>query len=631
MAAPAVPVDTRLDRQVVRPLNLGVYLDRSPNDIPDGGLSAAHNCRVRNGAVTNEAMGWVEFPDEANGINLDGRPVLLITRFVASGGGQAQILGNDRDLFRYRDTTKLLEYITPVFTGTDATTDGIGVTVTIVGAGFTATDIRVGDQLFLGSDTENDPAETWFRIVSVDVGGQTVDVDSVPPAHANVAWTSRKVFTAEVAPTDDSAAQIWSDENFPNAQFLPSGQSDMWYATNGNVMVRWNDGMTFSEELSLGFVARSLLRHKNQLVFANVTDTATGDEFPYAIRNSDIGYPEVVDGTGTSTQTAFLVADPLDEILSVRRLGDTIYLYGRSSVTALQFVDIPVVWVARTAVPAIGTISSRSIAEFGDFHEFAADDRAYRFDGVNIQEFGSQVFREILRTLGPGRLHQMIAHVSRDQGEVYWVIPQPTDAEDANGVDAPESAYTEHYLEPVGRNPTPFMPRDLPATAMGTFDQFETLTFDDLPQAFDVTQIRWNDKMLESGFPLTIFGDSLGNVYILNTIGTLPGGSAPDSTFVTPRRPVMDGRDKGLVQRVEPYLEVAPVADFSIEMRGSDAAEGDATPMAAFSFDSGLSGLRYQPIRQIMRYGEIAMGTTGVSAAWAIHGYAVEASRAGYR
>ena len=61
--------------EIVTP-NLGVYLDRPAAAVPRGGCVDALNCRVRNGRILRENMGWKPFFD----LNLADR-VLLIDRF----------------------------------------------------------------------------------------------------------------------------------------------------------------------------------------------------------------------------------------------------------------------------------------------------------------------------------------------------------------------------------------------------------------------------------------------------------------------------------------------------------------------------------------------------------------------
>ena len=622
--------------------SLGLYLDRPPLQIPDQGMTDCLNVRLKEGDVRNENMGWATFPPDTGSnspINLDSADVLLIDQFILRSGLSYLILANRYDLFLYDDNLETISYITPLYTagtvsgivfgGPDSTVTGVGTawdTTTTARNGLT--NVIVGDWIHFGTANEQSQTATWYQVTSVDSPTQ-IQVAGDASSEATGAYTVRQTFTGDVE-------NCWYTATFPSAD-TGSGFEDRWYATNGIDSVIGYKGPTVTPNgayyTDLGFTCRTLLYDNNMMLYMNLVES--GADKPQAVRNSDIAFPEVVDGTGFSSE--FTVVNGTDPILRAKTLGDIVVVYGggKGSISTMQFVGDPFIYAVRTAVTNRGLFAEGSLADFGNFHEILSSDTVYRFDGVGINEYASHVWREVLRTMAPNRVNRALTHIDEENGEVQWVVPLTTD--DTGDMGAATTAYTEHYLEEVGGAPTPFTIRDLPATAMGFHDRQTTLTWDDIQEQWQNANFRWNDRFFAASFPFSLFGDSNGYVFILNSRDHQQDGASTalpiQSFWRTPRRATSDGNNNGLVQRIEPYASIRASAAYSlgVEVHGTDRAQGDTSLLSFSGFNLTGSGNRFVSPRAATRYVEVVFGTTGIDRPWEMGGFGMTVRAMGSR
>lgn len=627
----------RRQRRNVLPMNLGLYLDRPFVSIPEGGLTDCLNVRLKEGKVINGQMGYEHFMDQ----QLDGR-VILIDQFFLTNGNVVLLFGTPTTLYRYSESTEKVTFINPTYeAGTvsaisayDSGNDETTITGTTTqwdtaaaairpgdGQGPTGNNAKVGDYIaFLAS--ENDPDENWYRIKAINSDTELV-VEGDASAESTGAYTIRQSF--ELGQTDD----VWFPETFPNMQ--PAGE-DRWYATNGKDIVTW-DGSDFSVTvLDLGFQCKVLLRHKNMMLYGNLLES--GASKGATVRNSAIAEPENV----TTKEAAEVVTtDGIDDLSTLVPIGDVMAAYHDRSINIMQFVGLPLVWVIRTAIPGLGPISPRAIMDFGDFHEFVGSDTGYNFDGVGVQESGGQVFREVLRTIDASRRLQFLTHIDEENGDVLWIPPLSTDEGDT-----PELAYTEHYLENVGRAPTPFAIREIPATETGFFERAGTLTFADLTDIWTAYNFKWNDRFLQASFPENLFGDANGNIFRMNTAEYQDTRAVGAESFTkqdivsfarSHRFPAIDGRSKGMAKRIEVFAERRGSAtyDLTVIVRAAKQLEGPITGSVQRAYDLTQAGNRFVNPRLAGRFFEVEFATTGQAQPWEVAGFAYEGQEMGER
>lgn len=598
--------------------NLGVYYDRPPLAIPARGLKDARNVRLRNGRIVRDNMGWAPFPSADAPLNLGGDPVTGINNFTPRSGGQFLLLCTTRDIYLFNESTSTVSFLTPRYaTGTVSVTNG-SATVTGSGTSWSST-VRVGDFLHVGDSAQQDPEEPWYEVLRVDSDTEITLTANYAEATASGAdYTIRKVFSGSIF-------DAWEFEYFPAATGVGVGSDgDRWYATNGqDPVVAWTNTLTQVYEPAIGLdSAKWLRRFNNLMVYGDIT--VSSDRRPYSIRTSDIGKPE---DTVNGLAAEFVVHDSSDPLLTAEPLGDALVLYAERSITLAQFVGEGFVFIFRRSVHGLGPVSGRAVLNFGDYHEFLGPDAKYRYDGVQVGDSGSHVMREVMRRATPSRLSMAIAHLDEENGEALWVVPQNTDPDLDLG--PPALAFTEHYLEEVGRAPKPFMVRDLSAVSMGFFERELTLTWDQISQAFDEINFRWDDRFLQAAFPFNLFGSDDGRVYILNEWDS-QNGEDFNAYVRFGRRALGDVHTKALVRRVHVFTQEVE-GDLDVTLHLASTASG-ATTAEAFSVSmrSGQENAFLSP-RVVGRYLELELGTRGAGKPFYVEGYSLDTVPAGRR
>jgi hypothetical protein len=596
--------------------NLGLYLDRPPYAVPLRGLQDGLNFRIKEGKIDNLNLGW----DLFGLFNALSGPVTLIDNFFLRSGGQLLIFGTTKDLYSYNEGIEKVTFLTPRYeAGTADPTNGSAV---VVGGTAWNTNLSAGDFMFFGATGETDPDATgeggWYEILTVDGAAQVTLTANYTGSGGAQAYTARKVFTGTIF-------DWWDTETFYDAQ--PSDE-DLWYATNGvDDIVKWDGSATQVTVTGLGFTAKRIAKFKNMMIYANVTE-GSGEVKPNTIKNSDLTKPEEM-AAGLAGE--FIVHDGVDPVDGLYTLGDTLMLYGSRSGIVTQFVGDPLVFIFRVGVVGIGPLAGRLVADFGDFHEFVAADSQYVFDGVTLRESGKHVWREVLRQRDPNRTGLSFSHFDEENGDLIWVLPLTTDPNTGSD-QTPRIGYPEHYLEEVGpRDPTPYSKREVPFTVSGFFERQTTLTWDQLTDAWETYDFKWNDMFFQAAFPFNLFGSEDGKIYTLNTSSS--GDGTALSSFVRfGRRPLGDGRQRNLLARLYPFAEKFEGSlDATIHL--SDHAMGPSTAVGPFSFDTTLpEGGHFVSIFRRARFAEVEFGVDGSSVQqWGIAGYDWDIRRGGFR
>lgn len=590
--------------------NLGLYLDRSRLAMSPRMLSAGNNFRVKNGLLSNLNMGWVRF----GSFQLNG-PVTLIQNFLKRDATEQLVFATLTDIFKYvNDTT--VTFLTPRYqTGTVSRS---GNTVTGVGTNFTTAGIKIGDEIHFGAADYVTYPGTWSTITNV--GGTTTLTTSDSGAVGSGAYTIRKKFSGTLQ-------DVWITDIFVNAS--PSNSDELWFTNGVDTIVRWDGTATQVEQMSsLGFTAKALVVYANMMIFLNLVQSGTAK--PTDMINSNPGEPQNVT-TGLSEQ--FKVHGQTDPILRGEVIGDALAIYSfgaNGAITLAQFVGDPLVFAFRQITKGIGPISAKAIANFGNYHELIAADGMNFFDGATVKSINRHVWREVLRTQDASRIATAYSHFDEENGDLLWVVPLTTDPK-AGTTGSPNTAYTEHYLEdPGGNAPSPYSRRDFPFTATGYFKRQTGLTWDQLTNTWDQYNFRWNDRFFFSAFPLNLGGKDDGKIYQLN-VSQNADGAAINSFVRFGRRPVSDGRMRGVVSRIYPFVQTfsTPV---NVTVRMSDSGNGEPTIIDTQSFDQTQpEGGHFSVHYRRGRFYEVEFGSAGPAQPWEISGYDVDLKRGGRR
>lgn len=592
--------------------NQGLYLGRTPVQVPARGLQDGMNFRIKEGRVNNLNLGWAAFSAKDF-----GNPITLIDTFTPRGVSGLQIIGTTEDLFKYDRETDTPLYINARYEIGTIDVTGTAVTVNTGTPAWETNEVKAGDYISIGATGRQALTDTWIRIT--EVTNTTLTLASSGGTATNQAYTIRRTFQGDLTTPWVTRVFVQPDDGTGD---------DLWFATNGvDWVVTWDGTATqVVRQSALGFTAKYLEVYKNMMIYAHIGQS--GDVLPTSFINSDIGQPLDV-SSGLSEQ--FRIIDTTDEIITILNHGDNVAFYARDRVVLAQFVGDPLVFIFRTVTNNVGLIGTRLIADFGDYHEFIGGDSQYLFDGVTVNEINSHVWREVLRTRDPVRAQAGFTVFDETNGELIWAVPLTSDTGVGDEDEGPEVAYTEHYLETLGEKvPTPFSKRAFPFTATGISQQLGVLTWDEISEAWEDQAFRWNDTQLFSGFPLILVGDEEGELFSLNSAHTADGTALTPTYVRTGRKVVSDRRMRGMVTRVYPFASDTGVT-WEVTLRMFDHISGPVTITDEQDFDASLpEGGHFTVHYRRGRLYDLQFGSEAGSP-WEIEGYDVDLRAGGFR
>lgn len=614
---------------VIKP-NLGLYLDRPNISIPPGALQDGLNFRVKQGQLTNLNLGWSSY----NSIHLNG-PCTLINQFVTSAGLSYLMFGTPTDLYNYAAST--LTYITPIYATGAASASGTAITGSgtawnTTPSGDTWANAKAGDQISFGSATQNSPSATWYTIASVN-SDTSITLTTSAGSVTLGTYTIRRRLTGQ------PLVNPWQFEYFIDAN--PSG-SDLIFLTNGvDNVLSWNGtDAQVTKHIEFGFTCTGLVQFSDMMIYTNVLQGAA--YLGTTILNSDIGAPANVGNASTGVAGQFIVQGQPDPILGAKRLGPYLAIYCQHNIIMTTATGTSTLFAFRIAAANKGPISGTAIAQYPAQHQFLGPDSMYTFDGSNTEPINTHIWRNVLGTMDHIRAPNVFTFLDEQNGEQIWSVPQTNDPNAGTDTSPATLAWTEHYLEEtagqtqsaliasaMGLN-RPYSKRSFPFTAIGNFLNENVLTWNLLTNAWSSYNFAWNDAFFSADFPIILVGDDNGYVYQLNASQT-GAGTALNSYVTFGRRALVDGRMRGMLRRVYPFINPFGFP-LTVTANFADFASGVATIQASFTFDQSMSvqGQFMVPIYRRGRYLDLIFGdATGNP--WVINGYDLDILPGGMR
>lgn len=594
--------------------NLGLYLDRPPLAVPKGAVQDGLNFRIQQGKINNLNLGWSSFGP----FQLNGRVMMIATLHLRNGTDRL-VLSSPTDVYSYNPAgLGSVTYLTSRYsTGTvNATGTAVVGSGTLWNTG-TPKNAKAGDEISFGNAAQTSPAATWFVIQSVNNDTSITLTTSAGVVAPGTVYTIRKKLTG-------TATDIWQFDEFVNAS--PSG-NDLIFMTNGvDPVMTWNGTDTqVTVQSTLGFTCKTLCMYKNMMIYGNLVQG--GVLKPTDIVNSDVGTPlDTLNGLASQ----FKISGTTDGISTMARLGDLLTMYEEQNLVLANFVGDPIIFVFRVAVAGIGLMAPRGVAIYPDYHQYLGADSLYKFDGSTATYEATHVWREVIRTQDPARVRLPFTHLDESVGDYIFSVPLTSDPGAGTATSPGAVAFGHHYLEKMAYAvPTPWSKRSWPFTAAGFWPRQTTLTWDQLTNAWNTYNFKWNDQFFAAAFTQNLVGDANGFIWV---IGSQDANSVALPSFVKfGRAATVDGMMRGLLARVYPF-----VTKFSnpvnITARLADFAVGPATINATASYDQSFPEGQYMaPIYRRGRYLDLEFGTSGPGQPYEITGYDLDIRPGGRR
>lgn len=613
---------TKKETAVLNP-NLGLNLEVNSIGVPMQALRDGLNFRISRAQLNNSNMGWTPF-----GITLNG-PAELITSLTMRAGTTVLIFGSLTDLYKYSTGGGgTVTYITPTYTTGTVSASGTSVTGTgtlwnTTPAGSQWANAKAGDEISFGSTTVNSPTATWFKIDTVNSDTTLTLHTSAGTIGGGTSYTIRRKFTG-------GQADIWQTETFINAS--PQNEDQIFFTNGRDNVMRWNGtDQTVTVMTTFGFTCKTLIQFRNMMIYLNVVQAGTLR--PTDMLNSDVGSPSNVGNASTNLAGQFRVHAGTNPILTAEKLGDYLAIYAKDGpIIMTYFTGDALVFIFRTAVQDKGPIATRGVSVFPDKHQFVGFDTLWEFDGSTARADTKNVWRQIIQTSDPVRQPLIYTFLDEQNGEQVWSVPSNSDPGSGATTAPPLTAWTEHYLEDTGMmGKKPYSKRTLPFLSVGYYFRQAGLTWDQLTNTWQSYNFAWSDQFFAASFPLILAGDVNGVIYTLNS-GQLADGSPLNSFVRFGRRALVDGRMRGLLTRVYPFVNGGTAGqNLQVTVNLTDDAGGPITVNQTVAYD--LSQPQEHHFVSFWRRGRWADITFGTSdgTPWVISGYDWDIRPGGYR
>lgn len=603
----------RLPSHVVNQPFLGLWLTDPPWTIDPRAFVDCNNVIIYTGQVTSNLMGWTD-----TGVTLDGA-VKLIADFPTNNN-HLMVLATPKDIYDWHNGSPV--FITPIYnigtvtaTGTLLNSSGGTLWNTADGTLGTRNNVMPGDQIIFGNAQENNPALSWFTVVTVNSNTQML-ITPNPGVQINQPYTIRKL----------AQGTGWNWEIFPGAA-LPLN-SDAIFLTNGlDPVVTWDGNAKFAVYQSdMPFTAIAVRKFKNLMIYGGLT--ANGQALPTSIANSDNGNPLDL-ANGVAGQ--YVVSDGPYAINWLGILGNNLMIYMGSmeggSVVAGTFVGFPTNFVFTEVIRGRGPIARGLVIEFPDRHEFIAADGQYRYNGLYIQNMNTQVWRVVLQNFERSKSDNCFSNIVFKYGIVHLALPLQTDTSNIT------TAYVECYLEQP-QNPLlkPITKRDFPFTAAGQLPHGSLLRYwNESTYTWNLDPNRWDSNSITGAYADQYVGDSTGKLYTLFT-SDLQVAAGYQSFATFGHRITANERMRGLVRRIYPFAEyVAAGYNMVVTLSLYDQVGGQIWKTVTGNMPLNYSGNRFTSPFSRGRVAQVEFSTPGPSQPWTLQGWDWDLSTGGER
>jgi hypothetical protein len=255
------------------------------------------------------------------------------------------------------------------------------------------------------------------------------------------------------------------------------------------------------------------------------------------------------------TNDGYVDADTVEWIMAAEFLGDELIVFFERSVWTLEYTedeDLPFVW--RKIADTEGAYATFTASAFSDEVTVLGPTGLIGTDGRDVYRIGEKI-PDITLDWNPSNLNWSYS-ATLDELRQVWTSYVDIASE------VVDSVLVMNYKEKS------WSIYDLSMVVFGFYEAISSaeLTWDEIEETWDEIEWAWDDRTRVAGYPITLGGDTSGNIYRLNHGGTDDGA---DISFEVQSARLNPYAEQGLKARlgwvdflVEPDLNIDVNIDF---------------------------------------------------------------------
>lgn len=298
--------------------------------------------------------------------------------------------------------------------------------------------------------------------------------------------------------------------------------------TNPDHFMRW-------VPLYANFVTCKWIKTFKEHLFLGSVETSISE--PSLIAWSDSGDFEDFTNGNAGAQILYDLTTGIQQLVP---LGDRLGIYSQDAIATAVFVGLPFVFVFETIIPE-GTrlASSNGIVSINVGHVYGSQENYYLFDGSRgLRTLGDRIRTDYKNSKDHDTLYKAAAVNDFAKRTIYFEFPD---------LDSSAIIYALYYdaFDLSNRIWTKVQYADAPR-AYGFFTNTFTYTWDDTTQeaalatTLGLSDLPWSEEIgswsnegEQADFPVLVFGDASGNVYMVSESVLTDNGTTQDGYYET--------------------------------------------------------------------------------------------------
>lgn len=293
-----------------------------------------------------------------------------------------------------------------------------------------------------------------------------------------------------------------------------------WFYKNSHYIINKKDGMFRSDGATPYAAVANAPKAKcggvlhDHILALNYDD---GVDHPQGLKWSDEGNPIQWIATPANSAGQFELDDTADVGVSMEPLGNDMILYKDRTIIPLTWVGGNEVFARRQAISGVGLNGIFALANLGDEHVIMASDNFYLYDGgVEINdEFALKIRRAVFPRLHPLLKNRARALLIEETREIIFAYPT------INSLANADEWVVYNYDDKTWYGPFPIPTQ---TSMFGFSTRALTVVVDSIPDIVNTVNIVVDEYPNQSGGPLNLFIDGLGDIHeITDSVQTANG------------------------------------------------------------------------------------------------------------